>query len=189
MRPVASFVRGWLYRSVISRLPEPLALPAWRHPVIALLWLRAGLAAIATLPGLFDNVFRSALSMLFINVLSRELVPDPEFTNTLSAGLLIIPFFLFSAFAGQLADKYDKAVIARRIKLAEIGIVSLASYSLFSNNVPLQLFCVFLAGVQSSFFGPIKYSILPQYLHKNELLGGNGLIDNNFQFTVGNRVA
>ncbi len=124
-----------------------------------------------------DNVFRSALSMLFINVLSRELVPDPEFTNTLSAGLLIIPFFLFSAFAGQLADKYDKAVIARRIKLAEIGIVSLASYSLFSNNVPLQLFCVFLAGVQSSFFGPIKYSILPQYLHKNELLGGNGLIE------------
>ncbi len=124
-----------------------------------------------------DNVFRSALSMLFINVLSRELVPNPEFTNTLSAGLLILPFFLFSAFAGQLADKYDKALIARRIKLAEIGIVSLASYSLFSNNVNLQLFCVFLAGVQSSFFGPIKYSILPQYLRKEELLGGNGMIE------------
>ncbi len=124
-----------------------------------------------------DNVFRSALSMLFIYVLSRALVPNPEFTNTLSAGLLIIPFFLFSAFAGQLADKYDKAIIARRIKLAEIGIVSLASYSLFSNNVTLQLFCVFLAGVQSSFFGPIKYSVLPQYLHKDELLGGNGMIE------------
>jgi acyl-[acyl-carrier-protein]-phospholipid O-acyltransferase / long-chain-fatty-acid--[acyl-carrier-protein] ligase len=124
-----------------------------------------------------DNVFRSALSMLFIFGLSRELVPNPEFTNTLSAGLLIIPFFLFSAFAGQLADKYDKAVIARRIKLVEIGIVTLASYSLFSKNVPLQLFCVFLAGVQSSFFGPIKYSILPQYLHKDELLGGNGMIE------------
>ena len=124
-----------------------------------------------------DNVFRSALSMLFINVMARELVPNPEFTNTLSAGLLIIPFFLFSAFAGQLADKFDKAVIARRIKLAEIGIVSLASYSLFSNNVALQLFCVFLSGVQSSFFGPIKYSILPQYLSKDELLGGNGMIE------------
>ncbi len=124
-----------------------------------------------------DNVYRSALSMLFIYGLSRALVSNPEFTNTLSAGLLIIPFFLFSAFAGQLADKYDKAVIARRIKLAEIGIVSLASYSLFSNNVNLQLFCVFLAGVQSSFFGPIKYSILPQYLHKDELLGGYGMIE------------
>ena len=82
-----------------------------------------------------DNLFRSSLSMLFIYGLSRELVPNPEFTNTLSAGLLIIPFFLFSAFAGQLADKYDKSLIARRIKLAEIGIVALASYSLFSNNV------------------------------------------------------
>jgi acyl-[acyl-carrier-protein]-phospholipid O-acyltransferase / long-chain-fatty-acid--[acyl-carrier-protein] ligase len=124
-----------------------------------------------------DNVFRSALSMLFIYGLSRELVPNPEFTNTLSAGLLIIPFFLFSAFAGQLADKYDKATIARRIKLIEIGIVALAAYSLFSNNVPLQLFCMFLAGTQSAFFGPIKYSILPQYLKKDELLGGNGLIE------------
>ena len=124
-----------------------------------------------------DNVFRSALSMLFIFGLSRELVPNPEFTNTLSAGLLIIPFFLFSAFAGQLADKFDKAVIARRIKLVEIGIVALASYSLFSNNVPLQLFCMFLAGTQSAFFGPIKYSILPQYLKKEELLGGNGMIE------------
>jgi acyl-[acyl-carrier-protein]-phospholipid O-acyltransferase / long-chain-fatty-acid--[acyl-carrier-protein] ligase len=124
-----------------------------------------------------DNLFRSSLSMLFIYGLSRELVPNPEFTNTLSAGLLIIPFFLFSAFAGQLADKYDKSLIARRVKLAEIGIVGLASYSLFSGIVPLQLFCVFLAGVQSAFFGPIKYSILPQHLHKEELLGGNGMIE------------
>jgi acyl-[acyl-carrier-protein]-phospholipid O-acyltransferase / long-chain-fatty-acid--[acyl-carrier-protein] ligase len=124
-----------------------------------------------------DNVYRSALSMLFIFGLNRTLVPNPEFTNTLSAGLLILPFFLFSAFAGQLADKFDKAVIARRIKLAEIGIVMLASYALFSSNVSLQLFCVFLAGVQASFFGPIKYSILPQYLHKHELLGGNGMIE------------
>ncbi len=124
-----------------------------------------------------DNVFRSSLSMLFIYGVSREQLAHPEFTNTLSAGLLIIPFFLFSAFAGQLADKYDKSLIAQRIKLAEIAIVALASYSLFAGNVTLQLFCVFLAGVQSSFFGPIKYSILPQHLHKEELLGGNGMIE------------
>jgi acyl-[acyl-carrier-protein]-phospholipid O-acyltransferase/long-chain-fatty-acid--[acyl-carrier-protein] ligase len=124
-----------------------------------------------------DNLFRSSLSMLFIYGAARQVVTNPEFTNTLSSGLLIIPFFLFSAFAGQLADKYDKSVIARRVKLAEIGIVALASYSLFSGSVALQLFCVFLAGVQSSFFGPIKYSILPQHLKKDELLGGNGMIE------------
>jgi acyl-[acyl-carrier-protein]-phospholipid O-acyltransferase / long-chain-fatty-acid--[acyl-carrier-protein] ligase len=125
-----------------------------------------------------DNVFRSALSMLFVFSLSKEIGSDKANSiNTLSAGLLILPFFLFSAFAGQIADKFDKAIVARRIKLAEIGIVILASYSLYSSNVVLQLFCVFLAGVQSSFFGPIKYSILPQYLHKDELLGGNGMVE------------
>ena len=98
-----------------------------------------------------DNVFRSALSMLFVFSLSKEIGSDKANSiNTLSAGLLILPFFLFSAFAGQLADKFDKAIIARRIKLAEIAIVILASFSLYSNNVTLQLFCVFLAGVQSS---------------------------------------
>ncbi|MDE2445123.1 MAG: acyl-[ACP]--phospholipid O-acyltransferase [Alphaproteobacteria bacterium] len=124
-----------------------------------------------------DNAFRSALSMLFIYGMSREALPDPEGTNSLSAALLIIPFFLFSAFAGQLADKYDKAVIARRIKLAEIGLITLAAYSLYHNNVTLQLLCMFLGGLQSTFFGPIKYSILPQYLKKEELLGGNGMIE------------
>ena len=124
-----------------------------------------------------DNAFRSALSMLFIYGISREVLADPEGTNSLSAALLILPFLLFSAFAGQLADKYDKAIIARRIKLAEIGLITLASYSLFQGNVSLQLLCMFLGGTQSAFFGPIKYSILPQYLTKQELLGGNGMIE------------
>ena len=84
--------------------------------------------------------------------------------NTLSAGLLILPFFLFSATAGQLADKYDKALLVRRIKFAEIFVMALASFSLFTDLVWLQLLCVFLTGVQSAFFGPIKYSILPQQL-------------------------
>ncbi len=149
------------------------------HSQFALLKTRRFLPLfIAQAIGAFnDNAFRSSLSMLFIYGMTREALPDPESINSLSAALLIVPFFLFSAFAGQLADKYDKAVIARRIKLAEIGLIALASYSLFQNNVTLQLLCMFLAGMQSTFFGPIKYSILPQYLKKEELLGGNGMIE------------
>ncbi len=125
-----------------------------------------------------DNVYRSALSMLFITIVSKNIGKDTaNQLNTLSAACLILPFFLFSAFAGQLADKFDKSTIARRVKLLEIGIVALGSYSLFSGNITLQLFCMFLAGTQSAFFGPIKYSILPQHLNKDELLGGNGMVE------------
>ena len=124
-----------------------------------------------------DNLFRTALTMLYIYVLSKELVGNPDSTVALMGGLFILPFFLFSAFAGQLADKYDKALVVRRVKLVEIGLVALASYSLFSSNVALQLTCVFLQGLQSTMFGPVKYGVLPQYLSKGELLAGNGLIE------------
>ena len=149
------------------------------HSQFALLGTRRFLPLfIAQAIGAFnDNAFRSALSMLFIYGMTREQLPNPEGANSLSAALLIIPYFLFSAFAGQLADKYDKAVIARRIKLAEIGLITIASYSLYSGNVVLQLLCMFLGGMQSTFFGPIKYSILPQYLKNEELLGGIGLVE------------
>ena len=124
-----------------------------------------------------DNLFRTALTMLYVYVLSKELIGNPDSIVALMGGLFILPFFLFSAFAGQLADKFDKALVVRRVKLIEIGLVALASYSLFSNNVPLQLACVFLQGLQSTMFGPVKYGVLPQYLSKNELLAGNGLIE------------
>ena len=156
------------------------------HSQFALLKTRRFLPLfIAQAIGAFnDNAFRSSLAMIFIYGMTREQLPDPESTNSLSAALLIIPFFLFSAFAGQLADKYDKAVIARRVKLAEIGLITIASYSLYSGNVTLQLLCMFLGGMQSTFFGPIKYSILPQYLSKDELLGGNGLIEMGTSISV-----
>ena len=124
-----------------------------------------------------DNLFRTALTMLYVYVLSKEIVGNPDSIVALMGGLFILPFFLFSAFAGQLADKFDKALVVRRVKLVEIGLVGLASYSLFSNNVTLQLTCVFLQGLQSTMFGPVKYGVLPQYLSKQELLGGNGLIE------------
>jgi acyl-[acyl-carrier-protein]-phospholipid O-acyltransferase/long-chain-fatty-acid--[acyl-carrier-protein] ligase len=124
-----------------------------------------------------DNAFRYALSILLIYDLGPRLGFDAGLLNTVSAGLLIVPFFVFSATAGQIADKFDKAMLARRIKLIEIAIVALASFSLFTDQVWLQLFTVLLTGIQSAFFGPIKYSILPQHLERHELLGGNGLIE------------
>ncbi|MGE0007271.1 MAG: acyl-[ACP]--phospholipid O-acyltransferase [Parvibaculaceae bacterium] len=124
-----------------------------------------------------DNAFRYALSILLIYDLGPRLGFDAALLNTVSAGLLILPFFVFSATAGQIADKFDKALLTRRIKLVEIAIVALASFSLFTDQVWLQLLTVLLTGVQSAFFGPIKYSILPQHLERHELLGGNGLIE------------
>jgi acyl-[acyl-carrier-protein]-phospholipid O-acyltransferase/long-chain-fatty-acid--[acyl-carrier-protein] ligase len=121
-----------------------------------------------------DNVFRYALSILFLSTLGKD---QGGVLNTISAALFILPFFLFSAFAGQLADKFDKALVARRIRFAEIFIVALSATSLFSGHVHLQQFCVFLAGCQAAFFGPIKYGILPQHLTKDELIGGNGMVE------------
>ncbi|TMJ37670.1 MAG: MFS transporter, partial [Alphaproteobacteria bacterium] len=124
-----------------------------------------------------DNAFRYALSILLIFDLGPRLGFNAPLLNTVSAGLLILPFFIFSATAGQIADKFDKAFLARRIKFVEILIVALASFSLFTDQVWLQLLTVLLTGIQSAFFGPIKYSILPQHLERDELLGGNGLIE------------
>ena len=124
-----------------------------------------------------DNAFRFSIAMLLIYDLGNRTGVNAPLVNTLSAGLLTLPFFLFSATAGQLADKYDKAYLVRRIKLAEIFVMGLASYSLFTDQVWLQLLCVFLTGTQSAFFDPIKYSILPQHLGRHELMGGTGLIE------------
>jgi len=146
------------------------------HSQFALLKTRRFLPLFVTqaMSAFNDNVFRYALSILFITTLGKE---QGGFLNTISAALFILPFFLFSAFAGQLADKFDKAFVARRVRFAEIFIVALSAYSLFSGHVHLQQFCVFLAGCQAAFFGPIKYGILPQHLTKDELLGGNGMVE------------
>jgi acyl-[acyl-carrier-protein]-phospholipid O-acyltransferase / long-chain-fatty-acid--[acyl-carrier-protein] ligase len=121
-----------------------------------------------------DNAFRFAVASILISSLGQE---EGGFLNTISAGLFIIPFFLFSATAGQFADKYDKSKLAQQIKLVEIGIVALCAFSLFTESVWLKQLCIFLAGAQAAAFGPIKYSILPQHLEKEELLGGNGMVE------------
>ena len=121
-----------------------------------------------------DNVYRFSLSIILLTSFGTE---RGGVLNTISAALFILPFFLFSALAGQLSDKYDKSKMARRIKFAEIFIVAISAFSLFTHHVPLQQFCIFLAGTQAAFFGPIKYAILPQHLTKEELLGGNGMVE------------
>ncbi len=146
------------------------------HSQFALLKTRRFLPLFVTqaLSAFNDNVFRFSLSILFIVTLGKE---QGGVLNTISAALFILPFFLFSAFAGQLADKFDKAWLARRIRFAEIFIVALSAWSLFAGNTQFQQACVFLAGCQAAFFGPIKYGILPQHLEKEELLGGNGMVE------------
>ena len=95
----------------------------------------------------------------------------------LSGALLMLPFFLFSATAGQVADKFDKAIVTRYIKGFEVFSMLLASYGFYTKNVYFLLWTVFLLGLHSTFFGPIKYSMLPQHLEKKELLAGNAFIE------------
>ncbi|MCX2779436.1 MFS transporter [Microbulbifer thermotolerans] len=121
-----------------------------------------------------DNVFKSALMVMIAFRLAAD---QANALNNLAAGLFILPFFLFSATAGQLADKYDKSLLIRRIKLAEIGISLVGVVALVSGSNSLSLLVLFLLGLQSAFFGPIKYAILPQHLRKSELVGGNALVE------------
>ncbi|MGC9385617.1 MAG: MFS transporter [Hydrogenovibrio sp.] len=120
-----------------------------------------------------DNLFKNALVML----ITFRLAETPEQAGmmiTLAAGIFILPFFLFSAFAGQLADKYEKSLLIRKIKLSEILIMLLGAWGLWMQHIELLFAVLFLMGVQSAFFGPIKYSILPEHLSDQHLLDGNG---------------
>jgi 1-acyl-sn-glycerol-3-phosphate acyltransferase len=123
-----------------------------------------------------DNLLKNAFVILFtFGALGDGLLAGDTLVN-LSAGLFIAPFFLFSATAGQLADKLEKARLIRIIKLAEIGIVALAAVALARQSVSVLLAVLFLLGTHSAFFSPVKYSLLPQHLREQELVGGNALV-------------
>ncbi|WP_293762668.1 MFS transporter [uncultured Aquitalea sp.] len=124
-----------------------------------------------------DNLLKTAVVVL---VSYHGLTLDglsPALVVNLAAGVFILPFFLFSATAGKLSERVDKAVIARWIKLAEIAIMALAGIGFVAHSAAMLLFTLFLMGCHSAFFGPLKYSVLPQYLKEHELVGGNGLIE------------
>jgi hypothetical protein len=124
-----------------------------------------------------DNIFKNALAALLVFEGSRISGMNTDQLVNLSALVFILPFFLFSALFGQFADKYEKSVQIRRVKLFEVAIMLLAAVGFWLHHVPLLLFVLFLLGLQSTIFGPIKYGILPQILRREELVGGNALVE------------
>jgi MFS family permease len=123
-----------------------------------------------------DSLFKQAVVLFVTYQLYSNAAKETQFSSFAQA-LFILPFFLFSALAGQLADDHDKARLIRIIKLAEIGIMMVGGAGIMLANIPLMLAAVFAMGVHSTFFGPIKYAILPQHLQKDEVLGGTGLVE------------
>lgn len=123
-----------------------------------------------------DNLFRNAMVIQVIFRIYQDPATEATF-GAVAGALFILPFFLFSALAGQLADTTDKARIVRIVKSAEIAIMIFGAAGLLLPNIPLMLAALFAMGVHSTFFGPIKYAILPQHLPPDEVLGGTGLVE------------
>lgn len=129
------------------------------------------------LGALNDNIFRNGLVILvtFQGVLVAGM-NHSQLANV-AVALFILPFFLFSATAGQLADKYEKSLLMRRIKLLEIVLMLIAAFALVTKSYVVLLLVLFLMGCQSTLFGPVKYAYLPQHLATEELVGGNALVE------------
>ncbi len=124
-----------------------------------------------------DNLFKNALVMLITYRMESAEPGHAQMLVTLAGGLFILPYFLFSATAGQWADRMDRAKMARLVKIVEIVIMGIAVAGLLLNQIYFLLFVLFMLGVQATFFGPIKYALLPQHLAEDELVAGNGLIE------------
>lgn len=124
-----------------------------------------------------DNVFKNSLIVLITFQAAHWTTIKPEVLANVAAGIFILPFFLFSATAGQLADKYDKARIARMVKIFEVCIMLVASAGFALESLGVLFFAIFMLGFHSTVFGPVKYAILPQHLMETELIGGNALVE------------
>ena len=124
-----------------------------------------------------DNVFKTALITLVAFHTASLTSIDGGKLATLLPGLFILPFFLFSATAGQIADKYEKSQIIRLVKVFEIAIMLFASAGFFLHNIWLLATALFMMGMHSTLFGPVKYAYLPQHLKADELVGGNGMLE------------
>ena len=131
-----------------------------------------------------DNVFRNGLVILI--TFQGVVVAGMDHTQlaNVAAGLFILPYFLFSATAGQFADKYEKSMLIRRVKIAEIALMGFACAALLTESYSLLLLVLFLMGCQSTMFGPVKYAYLPQHLADDELVGGNALVESGTYIAI-----
>lgn len=124
-----------------------------------------------------DNLFKNALVIIITYRLAEKTGANAQMLVTLAALLFMLPYLLFSATAGQLADKLDRSLLARATKLWEIFIVSVAAVGFYTEAMYFLLFVLFCLGAQATFFGPVKYALLPQHLRDNELVAGNAYIN------------
>ncbi|WP_073521774.1 MFS transporter [Pseudomonas fluorescens] len=122
-----------------------------------------------------DNIFKQSLILAILYKLTIE--GDRSIWVNLCALLFILPFFLFSALAGQFGEKFNKDALIRAIKIGEIVIMAVGAAGFLTNHLELMLLALFAMGTHSALFGPVKYSIMPQALHDDELVGGNGLVE------------
>lgn len=124
-----------------------------------------------------DNVFKNALIILMTYKAGEATGVDPRILVTAASGIFILPFFLFSATAGQIADKFEKSRLIRLVRLWEVPVMLLAALGFLLENYWMLMIVLFCAGTMSTLFSPLKYSILPEHLKKGELVGGNALIE------------
>mgnify|MGYP003575094260 CR=1 FL=1 len=123
-----------------------------------------------------DNLFKFALTVMVTYQVQSTLLP-PSLAGLVIGALFILPFLLFSATSGQLADKHDKAALIRFVKNFEIVVMAIAAWGFVQHQVAVLLGCVFLMGLHSTLFGPVKFAYLPQHLDERELTGGNGMVE------------
>lgn len=125
------------------------------------------------LGALNDNLFKNAL----LTLVTITMAEQSDILSNVIAGLFILPFFLFSAWAGEFADKYNRAKIAQNLKIVEIVLMIGVGVACYTSNLTFLIILIFLMGAQSAFFGPVKYALLPQQLEQNELIEGNAYIE------------
>ncbi len=124
-----------------------------------------------------DNLFKQALVILLAYQTASFTKMSSDTLQNLAQALFVLPFFLFSATAGQIADKYEKSTLITVTVAIELACMALGTVGLVTQNISLLLVSLFLGGLQSTLFGPVKYAILPQHLKEHELVGGNGLVE------------
>ncbi len=129
------------------------------------------------LGALNDNVFKQALVILLTYSTASYTTMSTDILQNLAQALFVLPFFLFSATAGQLADKYEKSRLISITVAIELVCMALGAAGFFLHSLPLLFAALFLGGIQSALFGPVKYAILPQHLKESELVGGNGMVE------------